>query len=340
MISTSAQSPEYYRIFVGGLSYEVDNNKLKDTFTSFGNLKKALVIRDQRTGQSKGYGFVAFSDLASFQSAMDTDIFINGRKADCHQVLTKGALKELEQRDFSNKIFVGGISQSTQNSDLQKYFSKFGAIKESRILYDGKSGKSRGFAFVLFQNTGALNKVLEINEHKLKGKVIEVKRFSKDRAKEFEDLETTHDSQGKPLSPSFSQGEIESPATPTPLNKKKSKRRKGGKDAKIKSQLTCTSAEEKTGQPPPKSTVNVVVHESKYRFNIEPPKTINGVTSASRTYLQLGIREVSNYNAETLCGLDQTTVSAPAIKDHSSSSEWSSIKVGSWHPIAARLIDL
>lgn len=177
---------EVFRIFVGGLSYEVDNHLLKESFLRFSNLKKALVIRDQKTGQSKGYGFVTFSNRASFESALHTPVHIHGRLADCHPVLTKGALKDQEQRDISHKLFVGGISQSVTNEDLRRYFVQFGRIRESRILYDGKTGKSRGFGFVLFESWYDAENVLSISVHKIKKKQVEIKRFGKEKEEEFE----------------------------------------------------------------------------------------------------------------------------------------------------------
>lgn len=180
MSSSQASSECCYRIFVGGLSYEVDNHRLKESFQGFGNLKKTLIIRDQHTGQSRGYGFVTFATKDSFQAALKYPIYINSRKADCHPVLTKGALKEQENKDYVNKVFVGGVSQTTVAEDLRKYFVKFGRIRESRILYDGKSAKSRGFGFILFEDSYSVDKVFSIPEHKIKSKIVEVKRFGKD----------------------------------------------------------------------------------------------------------------------------------------------------------------
>lgn len=183
--ATNGSTNEYFRIFVGGLSFEVDNNRLREAFSHFNNLKKALVIRDQRSGQSRGYGFVTFSCKKSFQTALSTPVVILGRKADCHPVLTKGALKEQEQRDMANKVFVGGISQNTLAEDLKRYFARFGPLLETRILYDGKTGKSRGFGFVLYKSAASVDALFSIPEHKIKGKIVEIKKFSKD--KEFPD---------------------------------------------------------------------------------------------------------------------------------------------------------
>lgn len=179
-MQASSGTSEIFRIFVGSLSYEVDKNRLRECFKQYGNIKKALVIRDQKTGQSKGYGFITFSCRSSFEAAMENPTYVNGRVADCHPVMTKGALKEQEQRDLSNKLFVGGISQSTKSEDLHHYFSRFGRIREARVLYDGKTGKSRGFGFILFEKDAAVDQVFTIQEHKIKKKIVEIKRFSKE----------------------------------------------------------------------------------------------------------------------------------------------------------------
>lgn len=231
MQTTSSQCQEYYRIFVGGLSFDVDNHKLKESFSPFGNLKKALVIRDQKTGKSKGYGFATFSSRDSFLEAMRTQIFINGRLADCHEVLTKGALKEQEQRDVSNKLFVGGVSQNTTAEDLEWYFSKFGAIKEARILYDGKSGKSRGFGFVLFSTAASLEYVFNVQEHRIRGKIVEIKRFSKE--KDFKDLEAE-----VPV-------EVEQPVKPKKNKKKKSTQTQEAKKKKRLESISTQSEKDK-----------------------------------------------------------------------------------------------
>lgn len=188
---------EVYRIFVGGLSFEVDNHLLKESFQRFGGLKKALVIRDQRSGQSKGYGFVTFTGRGSFEAALRSPVFVLGRLADCHPVLTKGALKDQEQRDFSNKIFVGGVSQSVTAEDLRRYFSQFGKIKDARILYDGRTGKSRGFGFVLLERVADVDSVLAVEIHKIKKKPVEVKRFNKENETEINNAQMSNNFHNK-----------------------------------------------------------------------------------------------------------------------------------------------
>uniref|UniRef100_A0A1D1Z8H1 Glycine-rich RNA-binding protein 2, mitochondrial n=1 Tax=Anthurium amnicola TaxID=1678845 RepID=A0A1D1Z8H1_9ARAE len=55
------------KLFVGGLSYNTDDQSLKEAFTSYGHVIDARIIVDRESGRSKGFGFVTFtsSDEAS-----------------------------------------------------------------------------------------------------------------------------------------------------------------------------------------------------------------------------------------------------------------------------------
>ncbi|XP_047163884.1 glycine-rich RNA-binding protein 4, mitochondrial [Vigna umbellata] len=69
------------KLFIGGLSYGVDDQSLKDAFTNFGDVVEARVITDRDTGRSRGFGFVNFSSDESASkalSAMDGQD-LNGR---------------------------------------------------------------------------------------------------------------------------------------------------------------------------------------------------------------------------------------------------------------------
>ncbi|CAF2139532.1 BnaA02g35600D [Brassica napus] len=50
----------------------------------------------------------------------------------------------------SSKIFVGGISYSTDEFGLREAFSKYGQVVDAKIFVDRETGRSRGFAFVTF----------------------------------------------------------------------------------------------------------------------------------------------------------------------------------------------
>ena len=49
-------------IYVSNLSFNVQDEDLKDFFTPFGEVTSAKIINDRETGRSRGFGFVEMSD--------------------------------------------------------------------------------------------------------------------------------------------------------------------------------------------------------------------------------------------------------------------------------------
>ncbi len=66
------------KLYVGNLSYSVNDSTLKSLFEPFGNVESARVISDRDTGSSKGFGFVEMAD-ADAQKAMGA---LNGKEHD------------------------------------------------------------------------------------------------------------------------------------------------------------------------------------------------------------------------------------------------------------------
>jgi RNA recognition motif-containing protein len=59
-----------FRIFVGDLGNDVNDDLLARTFSKYPSFLKARVIRDKWTKKTKGYGFVSFKDPHDFIQAM------------------------------------------------------------------------------------------------------------------------------------------------------------------------------------------------------------------------------------------------------------------------------
>jgi RNA recognition motif-containing protein len=57
-------------IYVGNLSYQVNNDDLRQAFERFGEVSLANVVMDKITGRSKGFGFVEMTDKAAAEEAI------------------------------------------------------------------------------------------------------------------------------------------------------------------------------------------------------------------------------------------------------------------------------
>ncbi|KAM0946588.1 putative RNA recognition motif domain, nucleotide-binding alpha-beta plait domain superfamily [Dioscorea sansibarensis] len=52
----------------------------------------------------------------------------------------------------STKLFIGGLSYSTDDQSLREAFNPFGNVVEARVITDRDTGRSRGFGFVNFDS--------------------------------------------------------------------------------------------------------------------------------------------------------------------------------------------
>lgn len=76
------------KLYVGSLSYSIDDNKLKDMFAEVGTVVSAQVIMDRDTNQSKGFGFVEMSSDAEAQEAIKK---LNGTEVDGRSIMVNEA---------------------------------------------------------------------------------------------------------------------------------------------------------------------------------------------------------------------------------------------------------
>jgi RNA recognition motif-containing protein len=58
------------KLYVGNLSYEVDDGALQQMFEQFGTVQSAQIIMDRDTGRSKGFGFVEMGSDQEAQAAI------------------------------------------------------------------------------------------------------------------------------------------------------------------------------------------------------------------------------------------------------------------------------
>ena len=65
---------ETNKLFIGGLSWDLDWQEVKDAFKEYGEVTFVKVIKDRETNRSKGFGFVEFAnveDAVAAKEAMD-----------------------------------------------------------------------------------------------------------------------------------------------------------------------------------------------------------------------------------------------------------------------------
>uniref|UniRef100_UPI00402B0540 mS86 n=1 Tax=Brassica oleracea var. botrytis TaxID=3715 RepID=UPI00402B0540 len=74
-----------------------------------------------------------------------------------------------------SKIFVGGLSPSTDVELLKEAFGSFGKIVDAVVVLDRESGLSRGFGFVTYDSIEVANNAMQAMQNKeLDGRIIGV----------------------------------------------------------------------------------------------------------------------------------------------------------------------
>jgi len=86
-------------IYVSNLSFNVQDEDLKEFFAPYGEVTSAKVINDRETGQSRGFGFVEMADDAAAKKAI----------AELDQATVDGrAIRVSEARPKENRSGGGG----------------------------------------------------------------------------------------------------------------------------------------------------------------------------------------------------------------------------------------
>ncbi|KAL2841568.1 hypothetical protein BJY01DRAFT_8361 [Aspergillus pseudoustus] len=162
-VRRAAPEPNKRALYVGGLDARVTEDILKQIFETTGHVVSVKIIPDKNQFNNKGnnYGFVEFDDPGAAERAMQT---LNGRRIHQSEIRVNWAYQSntTSKEDTSNHfhIFVGDLSNEVNDEVLLQAFSAFGSVSEARVMWDMKTGRSRGYGFVAFRDRGDADKAL------------------------------------------------------------------------------------------------------------------------------------------------------------------------------------
>ncbi|XP_021719160.1 RNA-binding protein squid-like [Chenopodium quinoa] len=163
------------KIFIGGLARETTSAQFVKHFGKYGEITDSVIMKDRRTGQPRGFGFITYADPAVVDAVIQNTHILNGKQVEIKRTIPKGAIGS---KDFkTKKIFVGGIPTSVNEDEFSDFFSTFGVVKEHQIMRDHASNRSRGFGFVTFDTEEAVDELLSKgNRIEFAGTKVEIKK--------------------------------------------------------------------------------------------------------------------------------------------------------------------
>ncbi|KAI8016955.1 Heterogeneous nuclear ribonucleoprotein 1 [Camellia lanceoleosa] len=139
------------KLFIGGISWDTDENRLKEYFGSYGEVVEAVIMRDRATGRARGFGFIVFTDLAAAERVVMEKHMIDGRTVEA---------KKAVPRD--DQHIINRNNSSIQGSPV--------------VMYNHNTKRPRGFGFITYDSEEAVDRVLHKTFHELNSKMVEVKR--------------------------------------------------------------------------------------------------------------------------------------------------------------------
>ena len=143
------------RLFVTRIPSFMNENELRKIFEKYGEIYELNLLRDRKTGESKGCGFVTYF---SRDAALEAQKHVNRAKKISH--LTRSMMVKVVNLDSNErKLFIGMLSRKLNENDLMQVFSVYGIIEDCIVLRDA-NGISKGCAFITYkEKNSALNAI-------------------------------------------------------------------------------------------------------------------------------------------------------------------------------------
>lgn len=78
-VSVGNMQSDLGKLFIGGISWDTDEERLKEYFSSFGEVLEAVIMKDRTTGRARGFGFIVFADPVVADGVIKEKHNIDGR---------------------------------------------------------------------------------------------------------------------------------------------------------------------------------------------------------------------------------------------------------------------
>lgn len=137
-------------LIVLGLPWKSSEEDIKKYFETFGEVIMVQIKRDPHTKQSRGYGFIRFSEYDSQITCLKKRHMIDGRWCEVRIPNSKVSIQE-----GPRKVFVGRTTEDMTADDLRQHFSRHGEVLDVFI-----PKPFRAFAFVTFSDSEVAQSLL------------------------------------------------------------------------------------------------------------------------------------------------------------------------------------
>ncbi|KAG8499664.1 hypothetical protein CXB51_006112 [Gossypium anomalum] len=171
-----AESTVNTKLYFGNLPYNVDSAQLAGIIQEYGSPELVEVLYNRETGKSRGFAFVTMStieDCNTIIQNLDGSEYL-GRTLRVN-FSDKPRPREPLYPETEYKLFVGNLSWSVTSEILTQAFQEYGNVVGARVLYDGETGRSRGYGFVSYSTKSEMEAAIQsLNGVELEGRALRV----------------------------------------------------------------------------------------------------------------------------------------------------------------------
>ncbi|KAI6657976.1 heterogeneous nuclear ribonucleoprotein A3-like [Oopsacas minuta] len=175
--ATRDSTSQLCKVFVGGIAITTDDETFRNYFSEFGNVVDSVIIRDQLSNRSKGFGFITFDKPERVDELLEKRPFsIDGKEVEVKRAIPREEISPIAHTK-TKKIFVGGLSKEVTSDEVRDHFEeKFGGVDEVQFIYDKDTQEFRGFCFVTMNNEDVVDKIVIDQSHSFRNKPCTVKK--------------------------------------------------------------------------------------------------------------------------------------------------------------------
>ncbi|KAK9461483.1 uncharacterized protein V1516DRAFT_624548 [Lipomyces oligophaga] len=172
-LKTDETDGESKTLFVGRLSWNVDDEWLYREFEPIGKVVSARIVTDKASGRSKGFGYVDFEDSESANKALEK---FQGKEIDGRPVnLDLSTQRPDNSNNRSNRaeqygdkvsepsdtLFLGNLSFNVERDELFELFGAHGNVINVRLPTNPETEQLKGFGYVQFSSIDEAKSALD-----------------------------------------------------------------------------------------------------------------------------------------------------------------------------------
>uniref|UniRef100_A0A0D9VNV6 RRM domain-containing protein n=1 Tax=Leersia perrieri TaxID=77586 RepID=A0A0D9VNV6_9ORYZ len=171
------------KVVASGLPYTTTEEEIRELFERFGPLRSLQLSRFPDSGNFRGLAFVSFESNEEAMKSLELDGFKIGNRfmrvercriaAGSKRKKTTKFKTDPKKADGCLSAYVGNLKWDVTETDLREFFKSL-KIASIRFAINKRTGDSRGFCHIDFEDDESLEKAVGMNQSELCGRPIKI----------------------------------------------------------------------------------------------------------------------------------------------------------------------